>query len=249
MSLALPPILVVDDEKNMRLSLEAMLTAERYAVQAVESAEAALARVPVILLAALDRPITDEVRAAAGVVGCVTKPIRRPELLRALHAHLPRAADGGTTRSENLDAAGAAGRPARADAVTAAAFAGVRVLVAEDNVVNQRLTRLQLQKLGLQADLAADGREVLEAVERMPYDVILMDCQMPEIDGFEATRRLRASGRHPGLRIIAMTANAMTGDRERCLEAGMDDYLSKPTRLDDLRAVLERVMVAPPPAS
>lgn len=119
------------------------------------------------------------------------------------------------------------------------------MLVAEDNVVNQRLTCLQLQKLGLKADIASDGREVLAAAERTRYDVILMDCQMPEVDGFEATRQLRATGKYAGLRIIAMTANAMQGDRERCLDAGMDDYLSKPTRLDDLRKALQQAVVLP----
>ena len=96
-----------------------------------------------------------------------------------------------------------------------------------------------MKKLGCISDLAATGLEALEAVERVAYDLVLMDCQMPEMDGYEATRRLRSHERHRGLFIVAMTANAMEGDRERCLEAGMDDYLSKPTRVDSLRALLE----------
>jgi len=111
----------------------------------------------------------------------------------------------------------------------------LRILLAEDNVVNQKLALRLLSQMGYRADVAANGLEVLQAVKRQPYDVILMDVQMPEMDGLEATRRLCADypvGRRP--RIIAMTANAMQGDREMCLEAGMDDYLSKPIRVEEL---------------
>ena len=116
----------------------------------------------------------------------------------------------------------------------------LRVLVAEDNIVNQRVTLFQLQKIGHKAELAADGVEVLEALERSQFDAILMDCQMPEMDGYEATRRIRANPRYAKICIIAMTANAMKGDREACLAAGMDDYISKPTAPSDLIAALER---------
>jgi signal transduction histidine kinase/CheY-like chemotaxis protein len=116
-----------------------------------------------------------------------------------------------------------------------------RVLLAEDNPVNQKLAVTILRKLGCVADVAASGQEVLEALERIPYRLVLMDCQMPVMDGFEATRRIRAQqddrARVP---IIALTANAMEGDRERCLEAGMDDYLSKPLKPESLKAILER---------
>ena len=125
-------------------------------------------------------------------------------------------------------------------------LSGLRVVVAEDNVVNQRLIQLQLKKLGVVADIVSNGREALAALERKTYDVVLMDCQMPEMDGYEATRTVRRGGRHPRLRIIAMTANAMQGDRERCLEAGMDEYLSKPTRIEDLRLALERFLTEQP---
>jgi CheY-like chemotaxis protein len=117
---------------------------------------------------------------------------------------------------------------------------GVRVLVAEDNAVNQRVTMLQLNKLGYRAELAATGIEVLEALERGDYDLVLMDCHMPEMDGYEATKKIRQNPRHSQVKIIAMTANAMQGDRERCLEAGMDDYISKPTQLNDLRDAIVR---------
>jgi signal transduction histidine kinase/CheY-like chemotaxis protein len=116
-----------------------------------------------------------------------------------------------------------------------------RILVAEDNLVNQRVAVRMLERLGLQADVAKDGRAALRRLANQPYALILMDCQMPELDGFEATARIRASelpDQH--IPIVAMTASAMQGDRERCLAAGMDDYLSKPVRLEDLHIVIER---------
>ncbi|NTU81662.1 MAG: response regulator, partial [Chloroflexales bacterium] len=117
----------------------------------------------------------------------------------------------------------------------------LRILLAEDHAVNQKVALSTLAKLGYRADVAANGLEVLAALERQPYDVILMDMQMPELDGLGATERIRRElprSRQP--RIIAMTANAMQGDRELCLSAGMDDYVSKPVRLEELIAALER---------
>ncbi len=118
----------------------------------------------------------------------------------------------------------------------------LRILLAEDNVVNQKLAMRLLQQMGYRADLASNGVEAIECVERQTYDVILMDVQMPEMDGLEASRRITAkwpADKRP--RIIAMTANAMQGDREACLAAGMDDYVTKPIRVD---ALVEALMVA-----
>jgi CheY-like chemotaxis protein len=115
----------------------------------------------------------------------------------------------------------------------------LRILLAEDNVVNQKLALRLLSQMGYRADVAANGLEAIQAVERQSYDVVLMDVQMPEMDGLEATRQICARwspDQRP--RIIAMTANAMQGDRELCLEAGMDDYLAKPIRVDELVAAL-----------
>lgn len=127
-----------------------------------------------------------------------------------------------------------------------AALARARILVVEDNPVNQLVAAEMLKRLGLHADVAGDGAEALAALERLPYDLILMDCQMPVMDGFEATRRLRErQTTERRLPVIAMTANAIRGDRERCLEAGMDDYLPKPVRISELTAMLQRWLPVP----
>jgi CheY-like chemotaxis protein len=123
-----------------------------------------------------------------------------------------------------------------------------RILLAEDNTVNQQVALGLLETLGYGADAVANGVEVLEALNSLRYDVVLMDCQMPRLDGYETTRRIRQlelqgaaplDRRNP-VYIIAMTANAMEGDREACLAAGMDDYLCNPVQMTTLRKVLER---------
>ncbi len=183
-----------------------------------------------------------------GLAACELKPIH-PEKLRAtlsrLLAHArgpapaaPRPLAGHTDAAPPHDC-----RPA--------------ILVAEDNPVNQKVTLLQLRNLGYKAEIAGNGREAIEALRRYPFSLVLMDAQMPELDGIEATRRIRAAqargepGFPPTLRIVAMTANAMAGDRETYLRAGMDDYLAKPVRVDALRAVLQRHLpaAAPTPAA
>jgi len=121
------------------------------------------------------------------------------------------------------------------------AMASMMLLIAEDNPINQKLAIMQVRKLGYQAEAVADGHEALTAMETGRYALVLMDCQMPRMDGFSATvaiRQRELAGQH--VPIIAMTANAMEGDRERCLAAGMDDYLAKPVRLAELSAVLVR---------
>jgi CheY-like chemotaxis protein len=118
----------------------------------------------------------------------------------------------------------------------------LRILLAEDNVVNQKLALRILQQMGYRADLASNGVEAVESVARQPYDVVLMDVQMPEMDGLDATRAICARfAQHERPRIVAMTANAMQGDRELCLEAGMDDYLTKPIRVEHLVESLNNV--------
>jgi signal transduction histidine kinase/DNA-binding response OmpR family regulator len=169
----------------------------------------------------------------AGIAACVTKPVRLSDLgdciARVLRPDRSPAADP------------APGVPSPAKAVPPARH--LRVLLAEDNSVNQKLTQLQLKKLGYQSDVAGNGIEVLEALQRQAYDLILMDCQMPELDGYDTAHRLRSNprlaphNRHP-VRIVALTADAMDRNRERCQAAGMDGYLTKPLRLELLQAAL-----------
>jgi CheY-like chemotaxis protein len=122
-------------------------------------------------------------------------------------------------------------------------FPGLRVLLVEDNPVNQRVAQLMLQGLGVCVSTAGDGNEALACVDAESFDVILMDCQMPQLDGFEATARIRARrDARASTPIVALTANAMSGDRERCLNAGMDDYLSKPFNRQALSDALGRCL-------
>jgi PAS domain S-box-containing protein len=130
---------------------------------------------------------------------------------------------------------------ARVAVAAGAVSRALRILLAEDNAMNQKLAMRLLEKMGLTADLAVNGLEAVAAVGREPYDVILMDVQMPEVDGLEATRQIRAAAPAHRPWIVAMTANAMEGDREACLAAGMDDYLSKPIRPDALATALGSV--------
>jgi CheY-like chemotaxis protein len=161
----------------------------------------------------------------------LVKPIRPSALFDALMTVLARQAQHPARAATARPQAGAA----------MASEHPLRVLLAEDNAVNQKLALRLLAQMGYRADVAANGIEAIQAVERQPYDLILMDVQMPEMDGLEATRQICGrwpSGARP--RIIAMTANAMQGDRETCLAAGMDDYVSKPIRVDELVQALAR---------
>jgi CheY-like chemotaxis protein len=113
--------------------------------------------------------------------------------------------------------------------------------VAEDNVVNQKVARLMLERAGCRVDMVEDGEQAVAAVQRTSYDLVLMDCQMPVVDGLEATRRIRSlHGPVSRTVIVALTANALAGDRDRCISAGMDDYLAKPVRREALDDILTR---------
>jgi PAS domain S-box-containing protein len=166
------------------------------------------------------------------------KPVRSTQLHRAISRAVT-----STTQSANTQPTGAP--LASAQPAASGAPSPLRFLLAEDNPINQKVALLMLGRLGYRADVAGNGAEALAALRRAPYDVIFMDVQMPEMDGLEATRRIRsevASDNQPV--IIAMTANALTEDRNRCLEAGMDDYLAKPFRMEQLKAALARLQPA-----
>jgi CheY-like chemotaxis protein len=199
-------------------------------IRKLERSEAGAERLRLVLSTSLGG--REEARESAEFSAILLKPIRQSalfDLLMSLFSRQPEQEAKQPAERPTLDPQMAYRHP-------------LRILLAEDNVVNQKLALRLLSQMGYRADVAANGLEVLQAVKRQPYDVILMDVQMPEMDGLEATRRLCAElapGKRP--RIIAMTANAMQGDREMCLEAGMDDYLSKPIHVDELVNALNLV--------
>src|SRR5713101_5021082 len=169
---------------------------------------------------------------AAGIDARLPKPVRPSRLLAQLVALLGRDSAEAPTSP----------RPATDVGLPSSGTRSARILVAEDNAVNQKLIARLLEKKGHRVDVVANGREAVHAVTRIGYDLVLMDVQMPEMDGLEATRQIRATDRPEVARIpiIALTANAMQGDQERCLSAGMDDYLPKPVKPVDLAAALDR---------
>ncbi|MGE5250203.1 MAG: response regulator, partial [Bacteroidota bacterium] len=185
---------------------------------------------PLIMLssAGAREPGAEQVEWAAYLM----KPIKQSQLFNALA--------GVFGEGEERPAARPAVQPAKPDPGMAVRCP-LEILLAEDNAYNQKLATLLLKQMGYTADLASNGLEAIQAVERQHYDVILMDVQMPEMDGLEASRKICARwSRAERPQIIAMTANAMQGDREMCLQAGMDDYLSKPIRVNELAGALER---------
>jgi len=191
-----------------------------------------------ILLLLTSSGLRREARGAAeaGFAAFLTKPVRPSLLLDTLSsawAQRTRQGESGLVirKSVAVNVVEEAPPPTWAEA---------RVLIVEDNVVNQKVAVGILKKLACRADVVASGKEALERIAALPYDLVFMDCEMPEMDGYEATRRIRqeeGNGRH--LPIIAMTAHALAGDREKCLEAGMDDYVTKPIRAVALRKALE----------
>ena len=194
-------------------------------------ADGTLGNPKLILLASSVLGGEPERRRAAGFAACLLKPVPRAQLrhtLAALAAPDSEAADWETPPSQS-----------------ALQAPTTRVLLAEDNAVNRKLACKLLEKLGCRVDVAANGREALAMWRAQPFDIVFMDCQMPEMDGYEATRIIRReeSGRHTP--VIALTANSMPGDREECLRAGMDAHISKPIRPEELAAALAQWLPAP----
>jgi two-component system sensor histidine kinase/response regulator len=200
-----------------------------------------LAESRIIMLTTLLSRLNTTTMKATGISACLVKPIRHSRLRSCL--------------VDTMSPSGAMlGPPHHTTEISKSSLSrtmarNVRLLLAEDNLVNQRVALKQLKKLGFCADAVSNGNEVLFALQRIPYDIIIMDCQMPEMDGYEVTRRIRQDGSDSYIHsksapyIIALTANAMRGDRERCLALGMNDYLTKPLHLHDLEDVLQRALL------
>jgi signal transduction histidine kinase/DNA-binding response OmpR family regulator len=194
----------------------------------------ALASTRVVMM----KPFGNRSDASANIDAQMTKPVRLARLVECIRAmtngetSLPQ----GEARPEIIPAA-----LARPSSTRDENRGKIRVLLAEDNPVNQEVALLHLQRLGYGVETVSDGREAIRAFEKAEYDIVLMDCQMPDIDGYEATREIRLrEGQSRRVAIIAMTANALEGEREKCLAAGMDDYLTKPLDQEEMAAALRR---------
>ncbi len=187
-----------------------------------------------VLLTSLGQRAVCASFSQAGIAACLTKPVRERQLFLTLNQLIQSAVLQVEPKREPVKA-----RPADSTAP--------RILIAEDNAINQKLVLHYLARLGLSADAVSTGRAALEAVQLGCYELILMDCHMPEMDGFEATESIRRlSGALNSIPIVAVTANAMKGDRERCLAAGMNGYLSKPFKPEELSAVLRNQLSRSP---
>jgi len=183
-----------------------------------------LSQVPILLVTAYGNFLPSEQALAMAPLHQLARPLTRGALYQTLHRVL-----------QGHDAEHPLATPPPATAKGRA-----RILLVEDNPVNQLVAKGMLAKLGCQVELATQGVEALARLEEEAFDLVLMDCNMPVMDGYEATRRIRERGHWPGLPIVALTANAMPEERDRCRAAGMDDYLAKPFRREDLLAVVDR---------
>jgi two-component system sensor histidine kinase/response regulator len=211
--------------------------------------DSAMAAIRMVMLTSFGKRLDAPTLARAGIAAFLLRPIKQARLFDCLSKVM--------TGENCLTSPIIRAHVAAASPLPLAPVVGhskLRILLAEDNLVNQKVTLLQLRKLGFSADTVASGTEAVAALEQVPYDVVLMDCQMPEMDGFEATRVVRrreqgggtnATAKSP-IHIIAMTANALEGDRVECLAAGMDDYVAKPVELAELSAALQRALARLP---
>jgi two-component system sensor histidine kinase/response regulator len=207
-------------------------------------ADPAIAKTRLIVLTSLGQTLSTAELNQSGIEAYLVKPVKQSRLLDCMVGVLSKAV--GENATFKLTAAALA----IISSEPSPPLENVRILLAEDNTVNQKVALAQLKKLRCKANAVANGIEVLEAMQRISYDIILMDCQMPEMDGYEATKALREREQsldspcpwHAPVYIIAMTANAMQGEREKCLAVGMDDYLTKPVRTIDLQAVLHKAL-------
>jgi CheY-like chemotaxis protein len=199
-------------------------------------AEPSISSTKLIVMSSIGRRGEGSEARQAGIEAYLTKPVRQSQLYDAIATVMAKPEEAVASEKEEKQLV------TSHSLREAKARSRVRILVAEDNQVNQRVAVKLLESLGYRADVAANGLEALEALSRIPYSAVLMDVQMPEMDGYEATAEIRRREESEGLRtpVIAMTANVMQGAREKALEAGMDDYVSKPVKAEELDAVLER---------
>ena len=240
--------------------LDAMMPEmDGFALAAQMAAHPELSRSTLMMLSSAGRTSDQRRCSELGIAAHLTKPVRQSDLFDAIMRTL-RAAPPNSTRGQSGspplpelgdgDLGGEGAARAQGEDSSAKRRRSLRVLLAEDNPVNQRLARRLLEKRGHRPTVVCNGAEALAAAQREPFDLILMDVQMPEMDGFEATAAIRAmerrSGRHTP--IVAMTAHAMKGDRDRCLAAGMDAYVSKPLIVDDLFRTVDTLIAADPTA-
>jgi GAF domain-containing protein/DNA-binding response OmpR family regulator len=191
---------------------------------------------PVVILSSIGQ----HGRSAPNVTATLIKPVKPSALHDALADALADTGSAQGATEADTAAVAAAGSRGPVPAIATGIDPSTRILLAEDNAVNQKLALRLLERMGLAATVVGDGRSAVEAVESGGFDVVLMDVQMPEMDGLEATRQIRARWPDRPVRIIGLTANAMAGDREACLAAGMNDYVSKPIRPDELEAAIAR---------
>lgn len=191
----------------------------------------ALRNTKLILITAFDKPGTGEEALTLGFDDYLTKPIRQSQLFDSICTLITKESSAKSKKGSADERSGSAAKD-RAELI----------LVAEDHEVNQKVALLLLQSLGFEAHIAPNGLKVLEMFERIPYDLIFMDCQMPELDGYDTTRKIReleaSSGNH--IPIVAMTAHAIEGSRDLCISAGMDDYISKPIESGALKTMLDK---------
>lgn len=201
----------------------------------------ALATTKIVLMVPLLSAIPEAALRSAGISESISKPVQQSKFFNCLMNAI-----GHVETPPVVEVRDSANKPAAFGADAPMSHRGIRILLAEDNAINRKVALGQLSRLGFSADCSANGRETVAAFLTANYDIILMDCQMPELDGYEATREIRqlekersSEGRKP-ICIIALTAHAMKGDREKCLEAGMDDYLTKPLKTATLKEALDR---------
>jgi CheY-like chemotaxis protein len=219
-----------------------------FTLAAAIKGDPALADTRLIVLTSMGHVLRSAELKQLGIESYLVKPVKQSRLFDCLVREVRSRAKVESTAGVPTPLAASLPRPSK----TEPEFKKAHILLAEDNFINQKVALAQLRRLRYRADSAANGHEVLEALQRISYDLILMDCQMPEMDGYQTAQAIRQREKRSAspcpwkspVHIIALTAHALQGEREKCLAAGMDDYLCKPLRQAELQAALERWQTA-----